>query len=349
MCKGCFLGLSSAPGSIKCSHSMTLPEAHSLDDDDVATTPTAKVTKPVPTPAPTMPTTPSPTLAPTAPHCPPGQFAHFDFSGSSGTVFQSMAFKMICTDCPVGKFQQVGKGSRTLYSHTPLYSHAPLRPSPILSQQAPAQSRCDLCPTGHFQHHKGKSFCDDPDSPAPTVCPTVYPTATPTVHPTAQPSFPPTPMCTAGHYWKPWAKICLSCPAGYYGVGVGPCALCAAGRYSSGGSSTAACTGVCPRGRYGKAGATTKRCSGVCQAGQYAGVDSQYGSVSPLCAVMIHSCCMLVHYTSLTLDIPLSHDLSTALLCRVSARQGNSPGLGPLRASNALLGSTTGKTREVAE
>ena len=49
-----------------------------------------------------------------------------------------------------------------------------------------------------------------------------------------------------------------------------PCSgACPAGRYGSGGSSSAECSGACPAGRWGGEGSTSVECAGQCQAGRY--------------------------------------------------------------------------------
>ena len=63
-----------------------------------------------------------------------------------------------------------------------------------------------------------------------------------------------------------------------------PCsALCAAGRYGSGGDSSSLCTGPCAAGRFGSEGSATNQCTGPCAAGQYGDEGSTTSQCTSSC------------------------------------------------------------------
>eukprot|EP01046_Picozoa_sp_COSAG06_P035921 COSAG06_NODE_3912_length_4778_cov_545.291302_5_plen_411_part_01 len=63
-----------------------------------------------------------------------------------------------------------------------------------------------------------------------------------------------------------------------------PCsALCAAGRYGSGGDSSSLCTGPCAAGRFGSEGSATNQCIGPCAAGRYGDEGSTTSQCTSSC------------------------------------------------------------------
>ena len=86
--------------------------------------------------------------------------------------------------------------------------------------------------------------------------------------------------CAAGSFSAAGAAACTECSAGSYSssTGAGTCLECAAGKYSLSGASN--CTD-CPGGRFGTGSSPTADCSGPCEAGRWCAAGSsdprQYG------------------------------------------------------------------------
>jgi hypothetical protein len=164
---------------------------------------------------------------------------------------------------------------------------------------------CEACTAGRFgSGGSTNASCSGPCT-AGFACPTGSPNATAAVCSAGFMCPPGSPndtasVCPAGQYSVSGAASCTSCPAGRFGSGgstnascSGPCTagyacpvgsgsatevVCPAGLYAPSGASN--CT-ACPAGRYGLGGSTNVSCSGPCSAGYACPV----GSLSATAAV----------------------------------------------------------------